>query len=204
MDKAYGGFNSVHNYISESGGGGVQLLFFAVLIGWPILSQQLNNFAAQAGGQAQSSGRQPQNVIPCGAEVVVDGLRQATEYNGQRGTVLAFIPGAGGQPSKYRVQLKTRSEEKVTISMSPAPLGMSFVNGGRITTVPAGCQAAILGVKPDWIVRSVAGKGVEGEPVQAVTAAFDAAMSKGESYPVVFATPKVLAIRTDNLVRASS
>merc|ERR1740133_901043 len=133
----------------ESGGAWMQLLFFGVLIGWPMLSQQLNNMAQSAAGVPNPKGQEKsQHSIPIGAEVVVDGLRQATEYNGQRGTVLAFIPGAGGQPSKYRVQLMTRSEEKVTISMSPAPLGMSFVNGGRITTVPAGCQAAILGVKP--------------------------------------------------------
>ena len=43
---------------------------------------------------------------------------------------------------------------KVSISMSPAPLGMTFVNGGRVTAVPAGSQAAILGVKPDsWLAK---------------------------------------------------
>jgi len=203
-DKILKVYTNLSEMARESGGAWMQLLFFGVLIGWPMLSQQLNNMAQSAAGVTNPKGQEKsQHSIPIGSEVVVDGLRQATEYNGQRGKVLAHMAGIAGQPTKYRVQLRSLSDEKVTINVSPVILGMTFVDGGRVTTVPAGCQAAILGVKPDWIIYQVAGQSVEGESKETLTRVFEDATKNGSSYPVIFVTPKVLAIRADNLCRAS-
>merc|ERR1719326_1385678 len=113
------------------------------------------------------------------------------------------MSAAPGQPVKYRVQMKKREDDQVTINMTPVPHGMSFADGGRVTSVPAGSQAAIIGVKPDWIIASIAGRRVEGESKETINSAFMDARNSGASYPVLFATPKVLAIRAENLVRAS-
>lgn len=111
-DKLSKLYNTVNEWISDSGSGSVQLLFFAILIGWPLLSKQLQDVAQKAGGLNPPQASQ-QHRIPVGAEVVVDGLRQATEYNGQRGKVQAHVPPVQGQPLKYRVALRSAGEEKV-------------------------------------------------------------------------------------------
>lgn len=108
-DRVHKFYNSAVEYAKESGGGSLQLLFFAVLIGWPMLSNQLNNLAKNAAG---INPQDAQNCIPVGTTVVVDGLRQATEYNGQRGKVIAHMV-VPGQPIKYRVQLRIGGEDKV-------------------------------------------------------------------------------------------
>lgn len=194
-------YTGLIKYVADfaGGGGNAQLLFFFLIIGWPLLSQHLNGLTKKAaeGNATQQGG------LPVGSDVVVDGLRQATEYNGQRGKILAQMAAAPGQPTKYRVQLRTSSDDKVTINMSSAAHGMTFRDGGGVTVAPAGSQAAILGVKVDWIIASIAGRKCEGESKDSITAAFEDARNSQGSFPVIFVTPKVLAIRADNLCLAS-
>merc|ERR1711924_93266 len=105
------GIDSVKAYTQESGGGMVQLLFFVLLIGWPLLSQQLNNATRAAVGMDQQ--KQLRHRIPLGAAVVVDGLRQKPEYNGLRGKVVQHIPVSDPtQPVKYRVLLQGSGDDK--------------------------------------------------------------------------------------------
>jgi len=108
-DKISKLFGAVTGFFSESGSGTVQLLFFAVLIGWPMLSQHLGNMAQGAAGASAQAEKQ-QHRIPVGAQVVVEGLRQATEYNGQRGKVVQHMPLLPGQPLKYKVELAKDSK----------------------------------------------------------------------------------------------
>jgi len=82
-DRMFKSWNYLVDYVQNSGGGSVQLLFFAILIGWPILSQQLNNMVQSAAGVHPQSAHGNSNFLhslPIGTEIVVEGLRQATEY----------------------------------------------------------------------------------------------------------------------------
>lgn len=106
ISKIYG---AVVEFFRESSSGTVQLLFFAVLIGWPMLSQHLGNMAQGASGSSAQAEKQ-QHRLPVGAQVVVEGLRQATEYNGQRAKVVQHMPLLPGQPLKYKVELATDSK----------------------------------------------------------------------------------------------
>merc|ERR1719491_2818945 len=179
----------------------VQLLFFVVLIGWPLLSQKLNGTARAAAGMQPQ--KQERHRIPLGAAVVVDGLRQKPEYNGLRGKIVQHMPITDGQAVKYRVLLQGSSDDKVTVNMGPGPLGLTFVDGGRVTAAPANGQAAAAGVKPEWYIAEIAEVSVEGHSKDSITAAFNDARSRGGSYDAIFVRPKELAIREDNLQRAA-
>jgi len=109
VDRIFNLYGTVAEFFRESSSGTVQLLFFAVLIGWPMLSQHLSSMAQGAAGATPQVEKQ-QHRIPVGAQVVVEGLRQATEYNGQRGKVVQHMPLLPGQPLKYKVELRTDSK----------------------------------------------------------------------------------------------
>jgi len=116
-DRIWKSLNGLVEWSRDSGGGMVQLLIFAVLIGWPMLSQHLNNIARNAAGVDPQTKRprQSQHGIPIGTEVIVDGLRSQTEYNGQRGKVIEHIPKVPDQSLKYRVQLLSHTDKVLAI-----------------------------------------------------------------------------------------
>jgi len=116
--------------------------------------------------------------------------------------VLSHVPAAPGGQVKYRVQLKS-GDEKVAINVAPVSLGMTFSDGGRVKSVSAGSQAAIQGIKPDWLLVSVAGQNVDGRSEADINAAIRSAIVAGVNYTLNFSTPKVLSIRADNVVRVS-
>merc|ERR1711862_166779 len=51
--------------------------------------------------------------FPINSTVVVEGLRQATAYNGLPGTVLDHAPCEPGHPVKYQVRLRVDGQDKV-------------------------------------------------------------------------------------------
>lgn len=111
--------------LQENGGGLLQVLVFGALFGWPLITNYMNNLNNAAGNRTGGSeANQPRATsagnaqarsaaLQTGQEVVVNGLRQATEYNGLKGKIVALMPADQSHPIKYRVQVKTNGEDKV-------------------------------------------------------------------------------------------
>eukprot|EP00930_Biecheleria_cincta_P097109 TRINITY_DN88839_c0_g1_i1.p1 TRINITY_DN88839_c0_g1~~TRINITY_DN88839_c0_g1_i1.p1 ORF type:complete len:640 (+),score=108.61 TRINITY_DN88839_c0_g1_i1:32-1951(+) len=106
--KAVGSFSDA---VSEQGASLVQVLFFAAVLGWPLLNQLMSgsqpNSAAQSRTGTSSSG------IADGEHVQVDGLEVHKEFNGLKGRVVGRAPAPAGEAQKLRVQLQVGSETKV-------------------------------------------------------------------------------------------
>jgi len=122
IDRASKYFGNSFDSLQENGGGLLQALVFGALFGWPLITNYLNKAAAAAvnpprpanGGNAQA--RRPEQKQPTwktGQEVVINGLRQATDYNGLKGKIVALMPADQSQPMKYRVQVTSNGEDKV-------------------------------------------------------------------------------------------
>jgi len=110
--------------LQDSGGSLIQVLIFGAIIGWPLISNLLGGDSQpQRQGASGDSrcGDRPARAAPerpgglsNGQNVVVEGLRQHTEYNGLRGRVVGRDESAEpGAPAKYRVQLRIGSEDKI-------------------------------------------------------------------------------------------
>lgn len=123
IERATKYFGHSFESLQENGGGLLQLVVFGALFGWPLITNYLNN-AANAGnqprptngGNGQAQARRPEQRQPAwqtGQEVVINGLRQATDYNGLKGKIVALMPADQSQPMKYRVQVISNGEDKV-------------------------------------------------------------------------------------------
>lgn len=115
VDNVVKSINNATNGLAEASTMLIQLLVFGAMIGWPLISNVMNanapatpatsatNGASRSGGGA--------GFLQTGQGVVVDGLRQRTEFNGLRGRVVGREDGQ--QPPKYRVELQVGGESKV-------------------------------------------------------------------------------------------
>jgi len=92
----------------------VQVLIFGAMIGWPIISNLLGGGSSAPGAPAHGGrGEAKAAGFSNGQSVVVDGLRQHTEYNGLRGRVLGSVATDAGQPPKYRVALEVDGQDRI-------------------------------------------------------------------------------------------
>mmetsp|Transcript_83442 Transcript_83442/g.232746 ORF Transcript_83442/g.232746 Transcript_83442/m.232746 type:complete len:645 (+) Transcript_83442:45-1979(+) len=94
--------------IDGNGGALVQFLVFGALIGLPMWSNMFGNGAAH-------SQRSESSAFSRGQKVVVEGLKQKTEYNGLQGTVVNSVRHEG-QPTKFQVEICFNGEAK-TVSV---------------------------------------------------------------------------------------
>jgi len=114
--------------LQDSGVPLLQVLFFGALIGWPLISNLLggdgesqpqqqagrSSGASSCGDRSASAAPEQPGGLSSGQSVVVEGLRQHTEYNGLRGRIVGRDEAAEpGAPAKYRVQLRIGSEDKI-------------------------------------------------------------------------------------------
>jgi len=121
-------------FVEENSGSLLQVIFVGALIAWPLINNLMNGADAPAAPQqpqGQQRQQQPANggrpagqnlaaegKFSVGSNVLVDGLRQHTEYNGLRGLIVGFDPAADpGAPPKFRVELRIGSEEKKTLAI---------------------------------------------------------------------------------------
>lgn len=106
---------SVGQSLQDNGGSLMQLLLICVLVGLPMLSQLTQTMqqpqAATAAGRPAGSAA---SKFRFGQDVILQGLRQHTEYNNKRGTIIKCEAGAEpGAQMKYHVQLRVGNEDKI-------------------------------------------------------------------------------------------
>jgi len=98
------------SWANEQGSGFTQLLLFGLIIGWPLVSQMLNGATRQILQGAQVAPHK----YKTGTTAVIEGLKQATDYNGQSAKIVELVPPTADSATvKYKVRLRVNGEEKV-------------------------------------------------------------------------------------------
>eukprot|EP00931_Biecheleriopsis_adriatica_P058742 TRINITY_DN3504_c0_g1_i2.p1 TRINITY_DN3504_c0_g1~~TRINITY_DN3504_c0_g1_i2.p1 ORF type:complete len:646 (+),score=152.64 TRINITY_DN3504_c0_g1_i2:62-1999(+) len=109
MESAAAAVNRLAEAVQEQGGSLVQVVFFAVMLGWPLLNQLLSgsqqDASAAVDGRRSSNDNSASSSMADGTWVQVDGLEVHKEFNGLKGRVVGR--------TTLRVQLQVGSETKV-------------------------------------------------------------------------------------------
>jgi len=120
QDSAVKAFKRLADSTEEAGPAVMQVLVFGAVVAWPLLNNFLSSPERRPAAPAGQRGG-----LSNGQAVMVDGLRQHTEYNGLQGRVVGRADAGNGQPAKYRVELKVDGQDRILAirgdHLRPAP-----------------------------------------------------------------------------------